>query len=136
MGVPTFTVDHPFTVSQGEAMGRITSGGSEAILFGRTTWEESGPAWTSRDMAADPAHRSQQHAQARGLRHAHRHQLVRAVLADGLVDELHLFVYPLALGAGPRLFPEGAPATTLALVDSEALDNGVVHLTYCPVDAV
>src|SRR5262245_19344319 len=29
--------------------------------------------------------------------------LVRAMLADGLVDELHLFVYPLTRGAGPRL---------------------------------
>ena len=34
--------------------------------------------------------------------------LVRAMLADGLIDGLHLFVYPLTLGAGPRLFPEGA----------------------------
>ena len=33
--------------------------------------------------------------------------LVRAMLADGLVDELHLFVYPLTRGSGPRLFPEG-----------------------------
>ena len=30
--------------------------------------------------------------------------LVRALLADGLVDELHLFVYPLALGTGAKLF--------------------------------
>ena len=36
--------------------------------------------------------------------------LVRAMLADGLVDGLHLFVYPLTRGAGPRLFPpEAAP---------------------------
>ncbi|WP_331766138.1 dihydrofolate reductase family protein [Embleya sp. NBC_00896] len=58
--------------------------------------------------------------------------LVRALLADGLVDELHLFVYPLAVGTGPRLFPEGAPKTTLALAATEAIDNGVVHLTYTP----
>jgi dihydrofolate reductase len=58
--------------------------------------------------------------------------LVRAMLADGLVDELHLFVYPLALGTGPRLFPEGAPQTALTLAGSEAFDNGVVHLTYGP----
>ena len=36
--------------------------------------------------------------------------LVRAMLADGLVDELHLFVYPLTRGSGPRLFRDGAPA--------------------------
>ena len=55
--------------------------------------------------------------------------LVRAMLADGLVDELHLFVFPLALGSGPRLFAEGAKVK-LALAACEAYDSGVVHLAY------
>jgi dihydrofolate reductase len=58
--------------------------------------------------------------------------LVRALIADGLVDELHLYVYPLALGEGIRLFPEGAPRTPMALLGAEALSNGVAHLTYGP----
>jgi dihydrofolate reductase len=58
--------------------------------------------------------------------------LVRAMLADGLVDQLHLFVYPLTLGAGPRLFPEDAAPVKLALAACEAYDNGVVHLSYRP----
>ena len=58
--------------------------------------------------------------------------LVRALLADGLVDELHLYVYPVALGTGIRLFPDGAPRTPLALLDAESLSNGVAHLTYGP----
>jgi len=58
--------------------------------------------------------------------------LVRAMLADGLVDELHLFVFPLALGTGLRLFPEGGGPVKLALGGSEAYDSGVVHLTYVP----
>jgi dihydrofolate reductase len=58
--------------------------------------------------------------------------LVRAMLADGLVDELHLFVYPLALGAGKRLFLEGDPSTKLALAANESYESGVVHLTYRP----
>ena len=43
----------------------------------------------------------------RPLRQRQRHA-GPAMLADGLVDELHLFVYPLTRGSGPRLFPEGA----------------------------
>jgi len=61
--------------------------------------------------------------------------LVRALLADGLVDELHLFVYPLALGAGLRLFEDSGPSTKLALAGAEAYESGVVHLTYRPVPA-
>src|SRR4051794_6937509 len=56
--------------------------------------------------------------------------LVRAMLADGLVDELDLFVYPVTLGAGQRLFPEGDPRLKFALARSEVYDNGVVHLAY------
>jgi len=58
--------------------------------------------------------------------------LVRAMLADGLVDELHLYVYPVAVGTGIRLFEEGAQRTPLALLSAEPLSNGVAHLTYGP----
>jgi dihydrofolate reductase len=58
--------------------------------------------------------------------------LVRAMLADGLVDELHLFVYPLTRGPGPRLFPDEAPPSKLSLANSESYENGVVYLAYQP----
>jgi dihydrofolate reductase len=58
--------------------------------------------------------------------------LVRAMLADGLIDGLHLFVYPLTLGAGPRLFTEGAAPSKLALATSESYDNGVLYMAYRP----
>ena len=59
-------------------------------------------------------------------------QLVRAMLADGLVDELHLFVYPLTRGAGPRLFPEDAAPRKLARSATEAYDNGVTYQAFRP----
>ena len=58
--------------------------------------------------------------------------LVRALLADGLADELHLFVYPLTRGEGPRLFPPEAAPTTLSLARTETYENGVVYLAYRP----
>jgi dihydrofolate reductase len=58
--------------------------------------------------------------------------LVRAMLEDGLVDELDLCVYPLTRGEGPRLFPEGATPGKLSLAKSEAYDNGVLFLAYRP----
>jgi dihydrofolate reductase len=58
--------------------------------------------------------------------------LVRALLADGLIDELHLFVFPLTRGAGPRLFPEDAAPVKLSLAASETYDNGVLYVAYRP----
>ena len=61
--------------------------------------------------------------------------LVRALLADGLVDDLHLFVYPLVLGGGQRLFADTGPAARFALAGSEAYSNGVLYLTYTLADS-
>ena len=58
--------------------------------------------------------------------------LVRAMLEDGLVDQLDLFVYPLTLGAGPRLFADGDAPGKLSLAACQSYENGVVHLAYRP----
>jgi dihydrofolate reductase len=56
-------------------------------------------------------------------------QLVRGMLADGLVDELHLYLYPLALGAGQKLFADGQELK-LRLTGTDGYESGVVHLSY------
>lgn len=61
-------------------------------------------------------------------------QLVRALLAEGLVDELHLFVYPVALGEGEKFWSEGKGDTRLALKSQDVYNNGVVHLCYGPAE--
>lgn len=58
--------------------------------------------------------------------------LVRSLLADGLVDQLHLFVYPVVLGAGTRLFGGAAAPRWLDLREQATYANGVVHLNYAP----
>jgi dihydrofolate reductase len=60
-------------------------------------------------------------------------RLVQAMVADGLVDGLHLFQFPLTLGAGQRLFPDGDTPHKFALESTETYDNGVVYLGYRPV---
>ncbi len=52
------------------------------------------------------------------------------MLADGLVDEVHLFVYPVALGSGERLFTDGSDTAKFTLAQADAYESGVVHLGY------
>lgn len=56
-------------------------------------------------------------------------QLMHALLAADLVDELHLFVFPIALGGGKRLFPNGA-SPRFELKESRTYSSGVVGVHY------
>ena len=56
-------------------------------------------------------------------------QLVHALFREDLVDELHLLLYPLALGSGKRLLPEGVH-TTFKLTSATPYPTGVVGLNY------
>ena len=58
--------------------------------------------------------------------------LVRALIADKLVDELHLFVYPVTRSAGPRLFDEALPAGKWSRAGADLYDNGAVYLHLTP----
>ena len=57
-------------------------------------------------------------------------QLVQGLLEDGLVDELRLMVFPVALGAGKRLFGETSDKKGLKLTSSQVVGDGVVILVY------
>jgi dihydrofolate reductase len=56
-------------------------------------------------------------------------QLVHALLQHGLIDELHLTLYPLALGGGKRVFADGVH-TGFALKSASPYPSGVVGLRY------
>jgi dihydrofolate reductase len=61
--------------------------------------------------------------------------VVRALLAAGLLDELHLLVHPIAVRRGMRLFNEGDTAIPLTLLSSQTLKTGVLNLVYAPAES-
>jgi dihydrofolate reductase len=58
--------------------------------------------------------------------------LVRALIAAGLVDEYRLFVYPVVLGRGARLFADATEIPRLRLIETSPFRSGVVLLRYRP----
>ena len=62
--------------------------------------------------------------------------LLQTLMAHDLVDEYRLFVYPVVLGSGRRLFRDGAAPRSFKLVDATTTSTGVVVATYARGGAV
>jgi dihydrofolate reductase len=57
---------------------------------------------------------------------------LKTLLAAGLVDEFNLFVAPIILGNGKRLFADSGKPGNLKLVSSQVMPSGVIHAKYVP----
>jgi dihydrofolate reductase len=57
-------------------------------------------------------------------------RLVQTLIANDLVDQLNLMVFPVILGSGKRLFGETNELKTLKLAQSKTVGNGVLILSY------
>ncbi|QLC24451.1 dihydrofolate reductase [Parasphingopyxis algicola] len=57
-------------------------------------------------------------------------QLIQALLEHDLIDEYRLWTFPVVLGAGKRLFEDGAPRRKLALAKTAATPGGAVMRIY------
>lgn len=134
----------------------------DALLLGRKTYDIFSGYWPSASGAiADAFNRVPKYVASRSLaapswrgttvlrgdlpkavtqlkgRHEEIHtwgssQLLPVLLGHGLVDVLDLYLYPVVLGAGKRLFAEGVLPTTFRLTDSKRYGTGAVHLRYEP----
>jgi dihydrofolate reductase len=60
--------------------------------------------------------------------------LVRSLLREGLLDELHLLVHPIVVGKGKRLFEGQIGQVPLKLVESQTFSTGVLALNYAPAE--
>lgn len=58
--------------------------------------------------------------------------LVRWLLANELVDQFDLLIYPVVIGQGTRLFPDSGPDSALDLVNSRTTSGGITIQTYRP----
>lgn len=56
--------------------------------------------------------------------------LIQTLLKEKLIDVMHLWIYPLTLGQGKRLFAEGTQPQNFKLVDSKVSKRGVIYVSY------
>ncbi|MDQ2789466.1 MAG: pyrimidine reductase [Pseudonocardiales bacterium] len=138
---------------------------AESLLLGRVTYEGFSSAWPERDgefadkMNGMPKHVATTTLSSLGwnatplsgdipaavtklkkgdggpILVAGSSTLVHTLLADGLVDELRLMVFPVAIGGGLRVFPEDRGKVALKLTDLVRYDSGVLLQVYQSVSS-
>jgi dihydrofolate reductase len=62
--------------------------------------------------------------------------LIQTLLLHGLIDQFRVWIFPVVLGTGKRLFGEGAPPAALKLLDNQVSSTGVVMATYEPAGEI
>ena len=58
--------------------------------------------------------------------------LMQTLMQDDLIDEYRIWIHPLILGSGKRLFPETGHGSKLRLIGTTSRSSGVVVMTYAP----
>ena len=134
---------------------------SDALLFGRLTYDGFAPVWplvegafadkfnampkyvvsttlktadwnNSTILDADPFTRVRELRAEQNLLVWGSPSLVRGLLEEGLVDELVLLYSPIVLGEGKKLFPDGFGRHDLKVVESTPLSGGMLALRLTP----
>ena len=62
--------------------------------------------------------------------------LIQTLLKHHLIDRMHLWIYPLTLGSGKRLFADGTQAEQFKLVESNLSSTGAIVATYEPAGGI
>ena len=99
---------------------------SSVLSDGAATW---GPTTVLRGDAVKEVSELKRQRQGDVVVYA-SYQLGHMLLEHDLVDELRLFIYPVVLGSGNRLFGETSGKKPLRLTDATTVGDGLAFLTY------
>jgi dihydrofolate reductase len=98
------------------------------VVFSRTLERVAGNARLVRGSAVEEVTRLKRESD--GILSVGGAALGGSLLRAGLVDELHLSVYPIVLGAGTPFFPALDHRVPLELIESRQFGSGVIHTSY------
>lgn len=91
------------------------------------------PAWAGTTVLPDAAAAGRLRDQYRQVLMFGSGVLIRSLLAAGVLDRLHLWLYPVVLGQGKRLFDAGTVPATFRLAEpARSFPAGAVSLVYEP----
>jgi dihydrofolate reductase len=117
---PRASADNPFARKMNEVPKYVASRTLEKVDWHNTRLIEGELAKAVERIKAD-------HSDALVIGSA---DLLQSLMAERLVERFVLFVFPVILGSGKRLFPEGLDPTRFKLIESRAFGSGAVLMTY------
>jgi dihydrofolate reductase len=123
---PTAPAEIPFT----GLLNRVPKYVASRTLAGPLAWH--GSTLIAEPIAASVTSLKQRHDELHVIGSLN---LVQSLLRFGLADRLNLWLYPLLLGSGKKVFADGTPPTALRLTESVTYTNGTLHLAYETVGA-
>lgn len=118
-------------MADGDVFGDVMNG-MRKVVVSRTL--ESADAWRNSTLISDNVVeevRKLKEQPGQDILMDGSSELIHTLAENDLIDQYDLHVYPLVLGSGKRLFPEGK-RLNLKLVESKALPTGVVFQRYQP----
>ena len=120
----------------GEVMTEATSK-PFAMVLGRKTYDIMAAYWPTapEDTGANVFNDAPKYVASRSPRQL-EWNLIQTLLRNNLVDEYRLWVFPVVIGSGKRLFADGTIPAGLTLADSKVSTTGVVMGTYQPAGEI
>ncbi len=136
LGRRTYEIFAPYWPNHGDnPIGRAFNKATKYVVtrsLGRLDWENSQPI--GGDVVGEV--RRLKASAGPDLHIWGSSELLQTLIAAGLVDEYRLWVFPVVLGEGKRLFEPGVPPGALTLVETRSTSTGVLLNTYHPAGPV